>query len=181
MLAIIYPLRFAPLDKEPWPPTLFEHKKALGGWATRMKSFAGDQSLSFQAWIFYRLRFIISAEVCSAWDSFGGFIDQINNIGVALNIAISENVGTSLKYFEFLHTQLESYARSRATDIDYYKLLSEEQQEIKRRFSKTPPAGEGSPSSNPSSKSPGKSNFDNWYPKYYVVFSPSLTTTVSLD
>ena len=114
-----------------------------------MKSFSSDQSLSFQSWILYRLRFIISAEVCSAWDLYGGIIAQINNLGVTLNISISENVGTALKYFDFPHTQLESYARSRAADVDYFRLLSEEQQEIKRRFSKTPLGLEGS-SSQPS-------------------------------
>ena len=114
-----------------------------------MKSFSSDQSLSFQSWIFYRLRFIVSADVCSAWDLYGGIIAQINNLGVTLNITISGNVGIALKYFDFLHTQLESYARSRATDVDYFRLLSEEQQEIKRRFSKAPSGLEGS-SSQPS-------------------------------
>ena len=106
-----------------------------------MQSFTSGQSISSQSWILDRLRFVVTAEVCPAWDSYGDIIAQINNIGVSLNIAISENVGTSPKYFDFLHTQLESYARSRDTDIDYFKLLSEEQQDIKRRFAKMPSWG----------------------------------------
>ena len=71
----------------------------------------------------------------------------MNNIGIALNIAISENVGVALKYYDFLHTQLESNARSRSTNIDYFALLSEEQPGIKRRFVKAASHAEGSASS----------------------------------
>ena len=138
------PYVFAPLNKEPWIPTLFEHSKANEAWTSRMKSLTSDQSLSFQAWTLYRLRFIFSAEVCAAWTLYGGIIAQINNVGITLNLAIAENVGIALKYYEFLQTQLESYARSRATDIDFFRLLSEEQPEIRRRFSKPTYGSEGS-------------------------------------
>ena len=111
-----------------------------------MKSLTSDQSLSLQCWALYRLRFIFSAEVCSAWTLYGGVIAQINNIDVALNIAISDNVGVALKYYEFLHNQLESYAGSRANNIDYFALLSEEHPEIKRRFIKADSHSEGSSS-----------------------------------
>ena len=138
------PYVFAPLNKEPWIPTLFEHIKANESWTPRMKSLTSGQLIIPQAWTLYRLRFIVSAEVCAAWALYGGIIDQVNNIGVALNLAIGENVGVALKYYEFLHTQLESYARSRATDIDFFRLLSEEQPEIRRRFSKPNNGSEGS-------------------------------------
>ena len=67
-------------------------------------------------------------------------------MGVALNIAVSDNVGVALKYYEFLHTQLESHARGRSTNIDYFAMLSEEQPEIKRRFLKDATHSEGSSS-----------------------------------
>ena len=130
------PYAFMPLNKEPWAPALFERKKSIEGWNSRMTTLKSDQSLSFQAWILYRLRFCFSAAACGAWDLYGGLIGQINNIGVILNLAVVENVGVALKYFDFLHTQLESSARSRAADVDYFKLLSEEQIDIRRRFAK---------------------------------------------
>ena len=126
------------LIEEPWVPSLFEHRKANEAWAARMTSLKSDQALSVQGWLLYRLRFIISAEVCGAWSEFGGLIAQINNIGVFLNLAIVENVGVALKYHEFLHTQLELSARGRATDVDFFRMLSEEQIDIRRRFAKIP-------------------------------------------
>ena len=109
-----------------------------------MKSIASDQLLSFQAWALFRLRFIISAEVCAAWELYGGVIAPIDNLGATLNIAVSDNVGIALKYFDFLHAQLESYARSRATGIDYFQLLSEGQHDIIRRFTEASLGNEGS-------------------------------------
>ena len=75
-----------------------------------------------------------------------GVIAQINNVAIALNIAVSENVGVAMKNYEFLHTQLESHARGRSTNIDYFALLSEEQPEIKRRSLKDATHSEGSSS-----------------------------------
>ena len=83
---------------------------------------------------------------CAAGDSHGGVTDQTNNVGIAHNLAISENVGISPKYYEFLHNQIESYARSRETKIDYFTPLSEERQDIKRMFDKSPSSSEGSSS-----------------------------------
>ena len=139
------PFIFAPLGKEPWIPLLLEHKKARDGWVSRMKSMSSDLPLSFQAWILYRLRFIISDEVCAAWSPFGGLMAQINNLGITLNIAVSDNAGAALKYYDFLHTQLESHARSRSAEIDYFRLLSEEQIDIKRRSTKLTNSNEASP------------------------------------
>ena len=86
----------------------------------------------------------------------GGLIAQINNIGVTLNIAVSENVGVALKYFDFLHAQLELPARSRAVNVDYFRLLSEEQLGIRRRFAKLPSASEGSSGSSYGGKTAAK-------------------------
>ena len=108
----------APLNKEHWIPALFEHKRAHESWPARMKSLSSEQSLIFQAWALYRLRFILSAEVAGDWDSFGGVIDQLNNLGVILAIATAENVGVALKYFDILHSQLVSHDRSRAVSTD---------------------------------------------------------------
>ena len=151
-----FPFVVLPLNKEPWIPSLLEHKRAQDAWNTRMKSFASDQPLSFQSWIFYRLRFVLTAEVVGAWAPFGGLIAQINNIGVTLNIAVSENVGVALKYFDFLHAQLELSARSRAVGVDYFRLLSEEQLDIRRRFAKIPSASEGSSGSSYGGKTAAK-------------------------
>ena len=157
------PFVFSPLNKEPWIPSLFEHKKAQEGWNSRMKSLNSDQSLSFQSWILYRMRFIVSAEVCGAWQLYGGLIAQVNNLGITLNIAVSENVGIALKYYEFLHAQLESYARSRASGVDFFRLLSEEQLDIRRRFAKIPSGSEGASSSSFGGKSPTRAYNDIYF------------------
>ena len=63
-------------------------------------------------------------------------------MGIILNLSVIENVGVALKYREFLHAQLELSARGRATDVDYFRMLSEEQIDIRRRFAKPPTAQE---------------------------------------
>ena len=154
------PYVYSPLNKEPWIPTLYEHKKAHGGWTSRMKSLTSEQSISFQSWKLYLLRYIFPAEVCGAWLLYGGIIAQINNLGITLSLAATGNVGVALKYFDFLHTQLESYARSRAVNIDYFRLFLEEQVGIKRRFSKVAYTSEGSSAHTSTPRNSFRSNSD---------------------
>ena len=144
-----FPFAFSPLIEEPWGHSLFEHKKAQEGWANRMKSLNSEQSLSSQSLVLFGLGLILPAQTCGAWDLFGGLTAQIKNLGVALNIAAADNVGIALNYYEFLHAQLESYSRRRATDVDCFRLLSGGQLDIRRRFARTPSATEGSSSSLP--------------------------------
>ena len=79
---------FAPLNKDPWIPTSSEHKKAREGRNSRTQSSDSAQLLCIQSWALYRLRFIISAELCADWDLYGGLIAQLGNLGVTLNIAV---------------------------------------------------------------------------------------------
>ena len=85
----------------------------------------------------------LSAAVCNAWGpQFGGPIAQINNVGIILNLAAVGNVGVALKYYDFLHAQLELSARGRAEGVDYFRLLPEERLDIRRRFARPIPAQE---------------------------------------
>ena len=78
----------------------------MENWSVGMKSLNSEQSLSLQPWALYRLRFVFSAEACSAWELFGGAIAQIDNIGVAINLSVSENVGTAMKYYDLFTSNL---------------------------------------------------------------------------
>ena len=104
------------LVKKPWAPNSADHVKAVESWAARMKNFKSPQPLSIQAWLLYMLRFLIAADVCKAWESFGGMIAQVNNLGAILNIAITENVATAIMCDTHLRTHLADLARARAVN-----------------------------------------------------------------
>ena len=93
-----------------------------------------DHALRFQAWALYRWRFCISADAIGDWDAFLRLIAQITYFGAIRNLSISERVGLAIRYCGFLNAQLESTARGRAKDVDYFRLLSEEQIDTRRRF-----------------------------------------------
>ena len=124
------------LAKRPWAPAAADRGKAVESWAARMKNFKSGQQLSFQAWLLYLLRFLIAADVCKAWDTFGGLIAQLNRLGIVLNLAVTENVPTALLYDSQLRAHIADLARQRSVNVDYATLLAEENIAVKRQVLK---------------------------------------------
>ena len=105
------------------PPTVADHQKAREILSARAKTTNSDRPLSCQACALYLIRFISAADVAGAWGYYGGVIAQLNNLGNILAIAATENVRVDLDYFDFLHAQLESYARSRVVGAGPIRLF----------------------------------------------------------
>ena len=149
------------VSKKPWVPGAADHVKAVESCSSRMKNFKSAQQLSFQSWMLYMLRFFVAAEACKAWDSFGGLIAQLNNLGVVLNIAITENVATALLYDTQLRAHLADLARQRAVNVDYFMLLSEENVAIKRQTVKDMAENYARPKQRPRAPSTTRAR-NNW-------------------
>ena len=123
----------ANLKEEPWKPALATHDRAAEDWKSRMAGLRSSQSISFQAYTLYLLRFIFSAHMVSAWDHFGGISAQLNSLAVLLNLSIVENSGVAIAYDIALRKHCATLARQRRSDIDFRRLLSEECQEVKKQ------------------------------------------------
>ena len=123
----------AQLKDEPWKPALATHDRAAEEWKNRMTGMRSDQTISFQAYSLYLLRFIFAAHMVSAWEPFGGISAQLNAMAVFLNISIVENSGIAIAYDIAIRKHCATLARQRGSDINYFRLLSEECQEVKRQ------------------------------------------------
>ena len=121
----------AHLQEESWKPQLPTHDRAAGDCKKRMAGIRSSQSISFQAYILYSFRFVLSAHMVSAWEPFGGISAQLNALPIALNLPIVENRGIAIDYDLAIRTHCATLARRRRSDIDFAHILSREQAEIK--------------------------------------------------
>ena len=126
------PFVIANLAEDPWKPQLSTHDRPLEEWQTRMNTFRSSQPLSFQAYIYYSLRFILAAHLCSAWSEFGGVAAQFNLLAIIFNISIVENIGIAIAYDQAIRKYVPHLARQRRKDVDFSRLLSEGNAEIKK-------------------------------------------------
>ena len=116
----------------PWIVPSADHEKALIAFDKKMKNFHSVQPLSMQQFLLYKWRFVIAADICSAWKDFGGIAARINFIALLTNMSIVDNPFVAMKYDEALNNRLANYARERTPGIDYPSLLSMEDFELKR-------------------------------------------------
>ena len=118
------------LTDTPWMPPSAEHTSARANWlgfSKQAKRTASPQEMSIQCFALYHLRFIVAAELCKAWDKFGGLSCQLSHLSTILNLAIVENVGTALAYHKPVGCKLQEKARQRsAKPSDFTDLLSAE-------------------------------------------------------
>ena len=79
-----------------------------------------------------QIAFRLAVEACQAFNLFGGFCAQINQIIVVLNIAIVANPCIAIWYDEAIGSRLASFARERTPNIDYTEILRVADVELKR-------------------------------------------------
>ena len=120
------------VKKLPWRVGNDEHDKSIDAFEKKMKKFNTTQPLSMQQYLLYKWRFVLAADMCRAWERFGGIASQINNIAIIANISVIDNVYVAIKYDEALSARLAAFARERTPDINYASLLSVEDFELKR-------------------------------------------------
>ena len=89
------------LAKTPWTVASQAHSAALSKWqsSARQANRASEpQLVPFQVWILYQLRFVMTAELCGAWQLFGGHVSQLNRLSIALHLSRVETMAVALSY-----------------------------------------------------------------------------------
>ena len=121
----------------PWPVQSAEHTAVSTNWKAKRQAnkTTNPQSLPFNAWLLYRLRFIFTADLLGAWSGFGGLSAQLNYMSILLHLATTESMSAALIYDGLISSHLEELARSRANKtagvVDFADLLSNEHARFK--------------------------------------------------
>ena len=108
----------------PWLPRMDVHTNALNKWKTRVTRVQGKQELSFQMRLRHHMRFVVTADLCHAWDSFGGMAAQLPQITLLLSLAATENFARAMLYRKEIVRFLSESARARIT-LNFRSYLSE--------------------------------------------------------
>ena len=115
------------LAEAPWMPPTADHSGARAGWVAysrQARRSNSPQELSIQSFALYHLRFIFAAELCGAFDLFGGLALQLAHFSTVLNLSILESVGVALAYHRILTGKLQEQAHQRsAKTADFVDLL----------------------------------------------------------
>ena len=116
------------LFEPPWAPIDTDRKTARTrriGYSEQARRTLIPQEMSIQAFSLYSLRFVISADLCKAWSSFGGLGPQLSHLSTVLHLAIAESVGPAFPYHRLVANKLQEKARKRSTQAsDFVSLLS---------------------------------------------------------
>ena len=80
------------LQDKPWLDPSTSHERTGKYWRENIAPKGRDQShqVSLQAWIFYLLRFILTGDLCNAWNVFGCLAAQLSHMGVVLHLGVTE-------------------------------------------------------------------------------------------
>ena len=118
-------------------PDSADHAAAQTQWKNYTKSSKKAQlplDLSIQSFLLYQLRFVLAADLCSAWVGFGGLGAQLSHLSIVLNLAVIETVGIALSYHNVLSTRLTERARQRSTaEAEFVAQLSSEQFDVREQ------------------------------------------------
>ena len=131
------PYIVADVSAVPWPVQSAEHTAAATAWKAKRqaKKVVNPQPVPFNAWLLYRLRFILTADLLGAWAEFGGLSAQLNFLSILLHLVTTESIAAALNYDSLIQTHLEELARSRANKtagvVDFADLLSNEHARFK--------------------------------------------------
>ena len=122
------------ISQEPCRPFYPARTKAIETWKVLISSHKkpSPMDLSFQAWSFYNLRFLLAGGLAGAWAPFGGLSAQLAQLGLIFNMAAIENSTIAMTYSEHFRGQAAHLARQRAASVDWAHFLSEEDGVIKR-------------------------------------------------
>ena len=119
------------LDIAPWLPPSHDHTAALTNWRAQSKQARRvtlPQEVSIQAFCLYHLRFLLAAEICHAFDPFGGLAPQISHMGTVLALAVTEHIGIALAYHRVVNQKLQEKARQRVTTLSAFTDVLKERQ-----------------------------------------------------
>ena len=124
----------AELHKSPRMPSQEAHTRALDSWETLQKTHKRPSTveMGFQAWIAYNLRFILTGDLCGAWDTFGGLSAQLAHQGAVMNLAITENATIAQTYDNKIKTYAQELSNFCQLEKKITELLTHEDQRIKR-------------------------------------------------
>ena len=132
----------------PWMPRMTLHTSALAKWRSRVSRVPGKQDISFQMWLRHHFRFLFTADLCHAWDPFGGLAAQLSQVAVILSLASTENCSYAMIYHKELVRFLADSARARIP-LDFRNYLSEVKEDIRKLIPRDAYMGTTTPRSNP--------------------------------
>ena len=123
------------LRKKPRCVPLVSHERANLAWRdiTSTKIKDPPRQVSLQAWLLYTVRYIFTGDLDDSWYAFGGLSAQLNHLSVLRHLAVTEYATLAIRYDRDLRLHLQRLARSRDSEVDFYQLLSEENNEINRQ------------------------------------------------
>ena len=128
------------LYEPPWMPSDSEHSTARtrwSGYAKQAKRASSPQEMTIQAFSLYHLRFLFAADLCQAFQSFGGLGPQLSHYSTVLHLSITESIGISLAYHRLIGQKLQEKARKRTvSESDFITFLAAENITIKEHARK---------------------------------------------
>ena len=150
---------------KPWAVPLLSHERAGKYWRENIAHKGRDpsQQVSLQAWVLYHLRFIICGDLCNAWRDFGGLSAQLSHLSIVLHLGVIESAAFAISYDCELRNRIQRLARKRDSNVDFAKLLSEENEDVKRYLKSDLGKGKGAVSepNRPPGKGPKGKNKGN--------------------
>ena len=133
------------LSKAPCPVASQSLSSALAKWqsgARQAQRASEPQLVPFQAWLLYQLRFVFTAEICGAWQLFGGLAAQLSHLSIVLHLSTVETMAVALSYDRLVKAFLAEKARAReegssqqvpAAENEFSRILSTEQQHFRHQ------------------------------------------------
>ena len=100
--------------------------------------------MNTQAFVYYRMRCVLAGDIAKAWGKFGGLSGQLNLLGIALRLAITESPFVAMEYGRVTHQRLAAHARHRymgnIPGLDFFTLIPNEQTDVTRNIAASPDA-----------------------------------------
>ena len=125
------------LTEAPWLPPTTDHSAARTSWidfSKQARRTTSPQELNIQSFDLYQIRFLFAADLCKAFDSFGGLAPQLAHLSIVLNLSITDSVGVALAYRRVVSTRLQEKARQRPAKLsDFTELFRTEDFTLKEQ------------------------------------------------
>ena len=129
------PLLVPLMRKGPWAIPIQSHERAAKfrrDIADRKNAKERAQKVRLRAWILYILRFIFTGDICNAWANFGVFSAKFCMISAVLHLAAAEAAPFAIARDAEFRGRARRLARIRDTQADCAKMISEENEDVKR-------------------------------------------------